>query len=104
MIVKRWLAVLLPLFAQCVGAADPMESTISIAIVKQPLGEALRSLAKQADLQILFDSALVSGKSARALHGSLSPRAALATLLRGTDLEALEQAPGVVVIRRRDSK
>jgi len=102
--VNRCLAVLLLLFAQCVCAADPMESTIPIAIPGQPLGEALRSLAKQADLQILFDSALVSGKSAHALSGSLSPRAALATLLRGTNLEALEQAPGVVVIRRRDSK
>lgn len=103
-IVQWGLAHLLLIVAQTAGAADPMESTIPVAIVAQPLGEALRSLAKQADLQILFDSALVSGKSARALHGSLSPRAALATLLRGTDLEALEQAPGVVVIRRRDSK
>ena len=74
-----------------------------VAIVAQPLGEALRSLAKQADLQILFDPALVSGSSVPALSGTLSPRAALAMLLRGTDLEAREQAPGVVVIRRRGS-
>lgn len=81
-----------------------MESAIPIAIVRQPLGEALRSLAKQADLQILFDSALVAGKSARGLNGSLSPRAALAELLHGTDLEACEQAPGVIVIRRHNTK
>ena len=79
-----------------------MESAIPVAIAGQPLGEALRSLAKQADLQILFDSALVAGKSAHSLRGSLSPRAALAALLSGTDLEAREQAPGVVIIRRRD--
>jgi hypothetical protein len=102
LIVKRALAVILLIFAQCVGAADPLEREIPIAIVRQPLGEALRSLAKQADLQILFDSALVAGKSAHALSGPLSARAALAALLHGTDLEAREQAAGVIVIRRRD--
>ena len=81
-----------------------MENPIPIAIVAQPLGEALRTLAKQANLQILFDAALVAGKPAHALNGNLSSRAALAALLRDTDLEAREQAPGVVVILRRNSK
>lgn len=100
--ILQWgLACWLLIFAPTAGASDPMESSIPIAIVVQPLGEALRSLAKQADLQILFDPALVSGSAAPALSGNLSPRAALAALLRGTDLEAREQAPGVVVIRRR---
>jgi iron complex outermembrane receptor protein len=81
-------------------AANPMEDALPIAVAAQTLGESLRSLAKQAHLQILFDSALVAGKPARALHGTMSARAALAELLRGTELEAREQAPGVVVIRR----
>jgi iron complex outermembrane recepter protein len=92
------------LLLSCSGlssAANPMEDTIPIAVAAQPLGESLRSLAKQANLQILFDSALVSGRSARALSGTMSARMALAELLRGTELEAREQAPGVVVIRRR---
>ncbi len=87
--------------AEAAAVTDPMERAIQIAVDAQPLGESLRSLAKQANLQILFDSAIVTGKSGRALKGVQSARKALSDLLRGTGLEALEQAPGVVVIRRR---
>ena len=102
--VHSGLIALFVLFSTVVCASDPMESPIPIAIVAQPLGESLRNLAKQANLQILFDSTLVAGKSARALAGTLTPRAALATLLRGSGLEAQEQAVGVVVIRKREPK
>ncbi|MGL1321212.1 STN domain-containing protein, partial [Vibrio parahaemolyticus] len=74
------------------------------SVAAQPLSESLRSLAKQANLQILFDSAIVAGKPGRALNGAESPRKALTDLLRGTGLEAVEQAPGVIVIRRRSAK
>jgi hypothetical protein len=80
-------------------AAAALDQPIALAVAAQPLGESLRALAKQANLQILFDSALVSGRSAGALHGTMSARAALNELLRGTGLEAHEQAPGVIVIR-----
>jgi hypothetical protein len=88
-----------PAMAQSPGA---LEIARAIEIPAQPLGEALRGLAKQANLQILFDAALVAGRSSRAIEGNLTARAALAELLRDTALEAYEQAPGVVVIRRRD--
>lgn len=84
--------------------SDPMEKSITISVAAQPLSESLRSLAKQANLQILFDSAIVAGKPGRALNGAESPRKALTDLLRGTGLEAVEQAPGVIVIRRRSAK
>jgi iron complex outermembrane receptor protein len=95
------LTVLLPSSPNLTFATNPMEVSLPLAVDAQTLGESLRSLAKQAHLQILFDSALVVGKSAHALHGTMSARAALAELLRGTELEAREQAPGVIVIRRR---
>jgi hypothetical protein len=88
-----------PATAQSPGALDVARS---IEIPAQPLGEALRGLAKQANLQILFDAGLVAGRSSRSIEGHLTARAALAELLRDTVLEAYEQAPGVVVIRRRD--
>lgn len=81
--------------------ASPLDAAIPLTLTAQPLGEALRALAKQANLQILFDAELVRGLSAVPLTGQMSPRAALGRLLRGTGLEAHEQAPGVIVIRRR---
>ncbi|HUI59376.1 MAG TPA: STN domain-containing protein, partial [Steroidobacteraceae bacterium] len=54
-----------------------------------------------ANLQILFDPALVAGRAAAEVDGTITARAALERLLRGTGLEAREQAPGVVVIRRK---
>jgi len=82
--------------------AGSLDVAIPIALSAQPLGEALRALAKEANLQILFDADLVAGRSAPPIRDTVSPRAALARLLRGTDLEAHELAPGVVVIRSRD--
>jgi hypothetical protein len=84
--------------------AGQLDVSVPIDLPSQPLGEALRNLAKQADLQILFDAKLVADQSADAIDGTLSPRAALDRLLRKTGLEAYEQAPGVVVIRYRAAR
>ncbi len=81
--------------------AGPLDTPVVLALPAQSLGDSLRALAKASQLQILVDAELVTGRSAAALSGTLAPRAALETLLRGTNLEAYEQAPGVVVIRRR---
>jgi iron complex outermembrane recepter protein len=81
--------------------AGALDTAVAISLPAQSLSESLRGLAKAARLQILFDAELVAGRSAAALQGTVSPRAALEALLRGTELEAYEQAAGVVVIRRR---
>lgn len=81
--------------------AGSLDTAIPITLSAQPLGEGLRSLAKQANLQILFDADLVADRSAVPIRDTVSPRAALEQLLSGTDLEAYEQAPGIVVIRHR---
>jgi len=81
--------------------AASLDEPIPLQVRAQPLGESLRNLAKQANLQILFDPALVAGRSAESVEGTLTARTALDRLLRGTGLEAREQAPGVVVIRRK---
>jgi len=81
-------------------ASGSLDVEIAIVLPEQPLGEALRTLAKQANLQILFDANLVVGRMARSIRGTFTPRSALGELLRQTGLEAYEQAPGVVVIRR----
>jgi iron complex outermembrane recepter protein len=79
---------------------DPLNTVITVDIASTSLGEALRALARQADMQILFDPDLVRGRIAAPTSATLSPRAILDLLLSGTGLEALEQAPGVIVIRQ----
>ena len=81
--------------------AAPTGADAGATSAAQPLGDALRALAKRANLQILLDAGLVAGLKAVPISDTLPPRAALDELLRGTGLEAHEQVPGVIVIRRR---
>jgi hypothetical protein len=101
-----YLLVAISMFiaSSAAALAGQLDASVPIDLSAQPLGEALRKLAKQADLQILFDSSLVAGQWADAIDGTFPPRAALDRLLRDTGLEAYEQAPGVVVIRYRSSR
>jgi len=84
--------------AGALAAAD-LDTPRSFDIPARPLGEALRLLAKQGDLQILFAPALVEKRVAPAITGMLSPRQALAEALAGSQLAAEEQSPGVLVVR-----
>jgi iron complex outermembrane recepter protein len=87
-----------------VAFAGVLDEPIAFSQPAQPLGEALRAVARQANIQILFGAALVAGKDAPALVSTQSPRAALAALLKDTNLESFEQSPGVIVIRQRTAK
>jgi len=81
-----------------------LDARIALRLPAQPLGDALRAVAKAANLQILFDSDLLAGRQARPFDDTQPVGVVLAELLRGSGLEAREQAPDVVVIRLRDEK
>jgi iron complex outermembrane receptor protein len=66
----------------------------------QPLGEALRQVARQSGTQIMFSSDQVVGLSAPGLVGDLGVRAAIDRLIAGTGL-AVEESGGTFVIRGR---
>lgn len=61
---------------------------VSVSIAAQPLGQALNELARQANLQLSFPAALVTGKTAPAVSGNLTARQALDRLLAGSGLAA----------------
>ncbi|HWG69524.1 MAG TPA: TonB-dependent receptor [Steroidobacteraceae bacterium] len=82
-------------------SAGPLDARVAVGLPALPLGDALRALAKQANIQILFAADLVAGLRTGPLRETVSVRAALDELLRGSTLEAREQAPSVVIIRRR---
>ena len=100
----RFAAVIVTLLG-AVGSisvqAGPLDMTVAISIPASPLGDALRALARQSSLQILFDPALVAGHAVPGTNASASPRTTLDEWLKGTGLEAIEQSPGIIVIRAR---
>lgn len=63
-----------------------VETRHAIEVPAQDLGTALRLLAQQTRLQIVYSADLVQGKRAPALDGSLTAREALDRLLAGTGL------------------
>ncbi|MFC4821809.1 TonB-dependent receptor domain-containing protein [Dokdonella ginsengisoli] len=68
-----------------------------------PAGElsaALGEFAQQSGIQLLYDSTLVSGRRTPGLQGGYSVEAALARLLRDSELEALAVADGTFIVRR----
>jgi len=95
-----WILVSWVCLAGVQAPSDPLDAPAVITVPAQPLGDALRAIAKQANLQILFDAKLVAGRTVKPLGEAASVRVALAELLQGTDLEAHELGPGIVVIRR----
>ncbi|WP_159915136.1 TonB-dependent siderophore receptor [Pantoea sp. 18069] len=83
--------------------AAAQEARLSFDLSAQPLLSALRAFGRQTQLQVLFDDALVEGRQAAAVSGSLSPRDALERLLSGTGLVAVSTQPGTFTLRPQAS-
>lgn len=79
------------------GAVAASATPITINIPEQPLGAALNELARQANLQMTFQAALVAGKQASAVNGQLTFKQALDKLLAGHPLVASIEGSTVVV-------
>ncbi|MBW7901424.1 MAG: TonB-dependent receptor [Rhodocyclaceae bacterium] len=74
-------------------------SDLALDIAPQNLDSALRLLARQANVQILFAADLVAGHRAPALKGSYAPEAALRALLAGSGLEFRTNGDGTFALR-----
>lgn len=82
-------------FAQGTGNA----AVTTYAIPSGPLGTSLTGFVAASGVFIVVDSRLTAGKSSPGLQGSFVPREALARLLSGTGLEAVQQAGGSYTLR-----
>lgn len=82
-----------PLYAQ--DGATP----VVIHIAAQPLGEALNDWARQTRIQLFVQPDTTAGKTAPAVAGSLSPRAALDRLLAGLGLYGRFEGNAVTIER-----
>lgn len=79
------------------AAAPPVPVTVQAGA----LDRALMTLAAQTGVRILFENALVAGRTAPPLQGVYTARQALEQLLSGSDIEIVEARPGVLVLRAR---
>jgi hypothetical protein len=71
----------------CVQASAQASVRHRIDIEPQALGQALKALAQQTNIQFVYPSELVAGRNARALRGSMTPEEALDRLLAATRLK-----------------
>jgi outer membrane protein OmpA-like peptidoglycan-associated protein/outer membrane protein W len=85
------------------GAADSSSAdgaTVStFNIPAQPMSSALNALAIQANVQMFFEEATVSGLQAPAVVGQMSTMQALAALIGTAPLEVIQNADGTYMVR-----
>jgi iron complex outermembrane recepter protein len=102
--VGALLAAALLTMASYTPAADAMSDRLaeqtSFNIPAQPLGGALKQLADQAGIQILFEEPVVSGLQAPAVRTQETPIQALNALLAGTGLEFAAKGQTIAVRRK----
>ncbi|HEX4987066.1 MAG TPA: TonB-dependent siderophore receptor [Burkholderiales bacterium] len=76
------------LFALLCLAETAIAEPVAVDIPAQPLESALTALGAQARLTVVADPALVKGRMAPAVSGTMEPAAALDALLKGSGLAA----------------
>jgi type II secretory pathway component GspD/PulD (secretin) len=87
------LATALPAAASAEGPAR------QYSITSQDLGSALRAFAMASGHDVVFDPAVVKGRTTAGVSGEVSDEAALRALLAGTDLAFEQTSTGGFVVR-----
>ena len=78
---------------------DTPSEPITFALDPAPVGETLRSLARQAKVQIIFSPQLVNGIEAPAIIGEYPVLDAVQLALEGTDLTATFVSGDLIAIK-----
>lgn len=92
--------------AGLVGAAalgltlSAVAEPVSVDLPAQPLADSLTQLAKKAGVSLIVDSAIVAGKTAPAVRGSLEPDEAFRRLLRGSGLQYTKEGDTALIRRQ----
>ncbi len=100
--VRRVMLASVAAVALSVGFAYAQTSQISTP--EQPLAQTLKDIAHQTGENILFTPEAVAGIQAHAVNGNMSARDAVIHALAGTNLEAVPDGNGGLIIRRAHSK
>lgn len=95
---RRPVAALL--LSLCTGA---WAAPLPVDLPAQPLSESILQLVRLSGQSIIVDSALIEGKQAAAVKGTMEPLEVLNRLLAGSGLAASAAADGALVVRRADT-
>jgi iron complex outermembrane recepter protein len=85
--VRRGLAVLASIVLTVAAPLSLAQSTASFDLPAQPLAEALKAVATQANINLIVPPALVEGRQAPPLRAQLTVEEALNRLLNGTGIK-----------------
>ncbi|EHP40279.1 ferric alcaligin E [Cupriavidus basilensis OR16] len=96
-LIATLAATLIGAVAAPAAAQPSRQAPATIDIRAQPLANALTQLGRQTSLQLFFTPALVAGKQAPAVHGSMPAEAALDTLLKGSGIRYQRNGSGIVL-------
>ena len=98
MLSLRRLAVLSSLAGLSFSVAALAQSAASVDLPEQPLDQAIKAIAQQTGIQIVFVTDITAGRRAPALRGSFTPREAIDRLLAGSGLAVEQQGDGTLLI------
>jgi iron complex outermembrane receptor protein len=100
-VLAYWLCVALAGSPMAVFAEESskVQRPLVPSIPAGPLDKALRQLLASWDAQVLYSPALLAGRNTPGSDAALPPRAALASVLRGTGLNALEVTPNSYILQ-----
>lgn len=90
--------------ASCLAQLPRSETQLDFNIPTQPLARALVAYGARAGLEVFYDAVLAEGRRSAEVTGSLTPAAALQTLLRGTGYVARTTGPNSFTIVRAPSE
>lgn len=94
-----WPSAVLLLLSFLSSAAS---AQVRFDLPAEPLSQALKDVAAQADLNIYFDPALVAGLKVSPLRANLTPKAAFERVLNGTRLVAIYVDENTVRVELKD--
>lgn len=86
--------------AVCAGllwCGQTFAKDVQVALPEQSLAASINAIARQGQIQVLYDATAVKQLRAPALNGTFTPETALQKILLGTGLEMVPQGTGFVV-------
>ncbi len=81
------------------SAGSALAQNASFSLPAEPLSDSLKAVAQQSGQNILFTPEAIAGMRAPALHGEMSGKDAVNTLLKGTNLEAAPDGDDGLIVR-----
>jgi hypothetical protein len=103
---RGWIALLVLLVAALLLGGDlrlraetaPAAPPLAFDIPAEDVDKALKELAEVSGLQILFESAIITGRHSTAVNGVMTPEAALSILLLGSGLVSRRSDVDAIVV------